>query len=167
MIALSAMACSKSSAEGASASAKPGASGAPAAAAAEGCVPGAYVHPDPKFCLKVPDKFKPTAPEKVGERLTRVRFEIDKFSAPFNVDWEKGSLADVKGWIDAPANEGDKKEIGDLGKNGRWFVLSFKGGIKQVESFTESNGTLFKCYANVSAEEAGPFIEACKSLRIP
>jgi hypothetical protein len=116
--------------------------------------------------LKLPDKFKPKAAEKVGTSgLMRVRFEIDQYSAPFSVDYEKSTLADVKGWIDAPAQPDEKKEIGELGPKGRYFVLTFKSGIKQVEAFVEGNGLLFKCYANVSGEEAAPFIEACKSLR--
>jgi hypothetical protein len=152
------------SSEGASASSAPAAT----TKASTGCPEGAYVDETLKFCIVLPEGFKPTPAEDKSYGRIQVGFEKDAFSAPFSVTLEKEitqeKANEVMAGMARPSDDGQKKEPGKEGDT-QWVHTHFaNSSIQQFDLYTPGREGMLSCYVNAS-DEAPVLIKACKTLR--
>jgi hypothetical protein len=131
--------------------------------ASGGCGANAYNHPGPKFCVQVPEGFKPGTVEDRAKGKKVLKFEKDSLN--FSISWEPDTLEAQKSFVNTPSDADNKITTGELA-GGLFRDAVYKAQTEQLDFYVPaSDGLLLHCYVNASPEEAGVLVQACKSMR--
>jgi hypothetical protein len=158
---IAASACSKTE----TSSASPSASSTPAAAGK--CDPGSYTHPEPHFCIVLPQGYA------AGSVQKRPLSEQIPFDGPndgrFMLAWVPVAQyeSELEAIKKAAATEGAEGtgERGELPGGGYWYHVAHGSGIHQAEVLVKGKAQVFRCHVNALSDRIDKELAACKSLR--